>query len=65
MDQNCEYDDCLTANVADAHFSTFEGGIQAISSHGSVGLGRNPGKCYMSALVGTRLPPGSRHPDVA
>jgi len=52
LDQNCEYDDCLTANVADAHFSTFEGRIQAISnSHGSVGLGRNPGKCYMSVLV--------------
>ena len=45
LDRNCEYaDDRLTANVADTHFSTFEGKIQAISS-------RNPDKRYMSVLV--------------
>jgi len=34
-------DDRLTANVADAHFSTFEGKIQAISGREPVGLCQN------------------------
>jgi len=44
-------DDHLMANVADAHFSTFESKIQAVSGRESVGPGRNPGKCHMSVLV--------------
>ena len=39
------------ADVADIHFSTFEGKIQAVSSREPVGLGRDPGECHMSVLV--------------
>ena len=39
------------ADIADVHFSTFKGKIQAVSSREPVGLGRDPGKCYMSISV--------------
>lgn len=42
-------DDHLETNSADTWFSTLEGKVKAVGSGKPVRLGRDPGKCPMSA----------------